>query len=113
MFYKVGQSLLQTGERITKCGNIITKWGKHNYKVAPLRIITKGQDIFYRAAVIPLQSGAIIIPQRGMYYKRVRFITKWDRYYKLGQELLQSGAGNLSESGSIVIVKGDNYYRKG
>ena len=27
IFYKS-----QTGERITKCGNSITKWGKHNYK---------------------------------------------------------------------------------
>ena len=31
VLYKVGQSLLQPVERITKCGNFITKWDKHNY----------------------------------------------------------------------------------
>ena len=62
-----------------------------------------------------------------MYYKKVCFITNWDRYYnKLRQELLQSGAGYLLQSGLIVIVKWvgliklpnnfiqkyGNYYRK-
>ena len=61
-------------------------------------------------AVNPLQNGEIIIRQRGMYYKKGCFITKWDRYYKLGQELLQSGAGNLLQSGLIVIAKKDRYY---
>ena len=42
---KVGQSLIQTGERITMCVNFVTKSGKNNYKVVKLRIITKGQKI--------------------------------------------------------------------
>ena len=61
-----------------------------------------------------------------MYYKKGRFIAKWDRYYKLGQEVLQSWAVihyNVSQSllQSVVgiikwgnfIAKWDNYNRKG
>ena len=60
-----------------------------------------------------------------MYYKKVRFTAKWDRYYKLGQDLSKRGAGCLLQSGSIVlqsgigIIKWGNfiakwgYYRKG
>ena len=61
-------------------------------------------------SVNPLQNREIIITQRGMYYKKGCFITKWDRNDKLGQELLQSGAGNLLQSGLIVIAKKDRYY---
>ena len=39
--YKVGQSLIQTGERTTTCANFVRKWGKNKYKVGQLRIITK------------------------------------------------------------------------
>ena len=35
------------------------------------------------------------------------------RYYKVGQELLQSWAGNLSQTGSIVIEKWARYYKMG
>ena len=45
ILYKVGQSLLQTDERITKSGSSIKNGDKHNYKVAQLRIFTKGQKI--------------------------------------------------------------------
>ena len=45
-----------------------------------------------------------------MYYKKVCFITNWDRYYnKLRQELLQRGARYLLQSGLIVIVKWGKY----
>ena len=67
--YKVGQSLLQPVERITKCGNFITKTG--------------------------------------------RFVIKWDSSYKLGQELLPSGAGNLFQCGSVFIVTWSRYYSVG
>ena len=71
---------------------------------------SKGQKILKSAAVNPLQNGAIIITQRGMYYKKGHFITKWDSYNKFGQELLQSWAGNPLQSGSIVIAKCGRYY---
>ena len=45
IYYEVEHSLLQTGERITKCVNFFENWGKHNYKIGQLRIITKGQKI--------------------------------------------------------------------
>ena len=61
-----------------------------------------------------------------MYYKKDRFIAKWDIYYKLGQKVLQSWAGNSIQLGesllqSVVgiikwgnfIAKWDNYNRKG
>ena len=92
--YKVGQSLIQTGERITTCANFVTKWGKNNYKVGQLRIITKGQKILKSRAVNPLQNEVIIITQRGMYHWKSRFTTKWTRYNKLVQELSQSAACN-------------------
>ena len=85
--YKVGQSLIQTGERITTCANFVTKWGKNNYKVGQLCIITKGQKILKCRAVNPLQNEVIIITQKDMYYRKGRFTKKWTRYYKLGQEL--------------------------
>ena len=108
--YKVGQSLIQTGERVTTCANFATKWGKHNYKVGQLRIIIKGQKILKSRAVNPFQNEVIIITQRGMYYRRGRFTTMLTRYYKLGQELSQSVAGNSLQSGSIIIAKCGRYY---
>ena len=75
IYYEVGHSLLQTGERITKCVNFFANWGKHDYKIGQLCIITKGQKILKSGAVNPLQNGVIIITQRGMYYKKGRFIT--------------------------------------
>ena len=75
IFYKVGHSLLQTDERITKCVNFFSNWGKHNYKIGQLRIITKGQKILKSGAVNPLQNGVVIIALRGMHYKKSRFIT--------------------------------------
>ena len=124
--YKVGQSLIQSGARIITCANFVTKWGKNNYKVGKLRIITKGQKILKSRAVNPLQNGVIIITQRGIYYKKSRFTTKWTRYYKLGQELSQSAAGyhykvgqSLQQS-AVGIINQDNFiakwnncYRKG
>ena len=103
IYYKVGQSLTQTGERITTCANFVTKWGKHNYKVGQLRIITRGQTILKSRAVNPLQNEVIIITQRGMYYKKSRFTTKWTRYYKLGQELSQSAAGYHYKVGQSLL----------
>ena len=101
--YKVGQSLIQTGERITTCANFVTKWGKHNYKVGQLRIITKGQKILKSRAVNQLQNEVIIIKQRDMYYRKGRFTTKWTRYYKLGQELSQSAAGYHYKVGQSLL----------
>ena len=92
------------------CANFVTKWGKHNYKVGQLHIITKGQKILKSRAVNPLQNEVIIITQRGMYYRKSRFTTKLTRYYKLGQELSQSAAGNSLQSGSIIIAKCGRYY---
>ena len=101
--YKVGHSLIQTGERITTCANFVTKWGKYNYKVGQLRIITKGQKILKSRAVNPLQNEVIIITQRGMYYRKGRFTTKWTRYFtKCSRLSLQSG--------SIIIAKCGRYY---
>ena len=37
-----------------------------------------GQRILLNGVVNSLQSGAIIITHRDIYYKKVRFITKWD-----------------------------------
>ena len=68
--YKVGQSLIQTGERTTTCANFVRKWGKNKYKVGQLRIITKKQMILKSSAVNPLQNEVIIITQRGMYYRK-------------------------------------------
>ena len=62
IYYEVGHSLLQTGERITKCVKFFANWGK-------------GQKILKSGAVNPLQNGVIIIAQRSMYYKKGRFIT--------------------------------------
>ena len=119
IFYKVGQSLLQTSQRITECGNFITKLGKHNYEVAQLRIIIKGkryykveQLIHYNVGQLLLHRGSCItkrsallqigtgITNRGKSYYKVGQVI----YYKVGQSLLQSGVG---------IIKWGNYYRKG
>ena len=44
---------------------------------------------------ILLQSGASITTKQGnIYYRKGCFTTKLPRYYKLGQELSQSAAGN-------------------
>ena len=67
--------MIQTGERITTCANFATKWGKHNYKVGQLRIITKEQKVLKSRAVNPLQNEVIIITdghvlqKRPLYYK--------------------------------------------
>ena len=90
IYYEVGHSLLQTGERITKCV-IFANWGRLNYKIGQLRIITKGQKILKSGAVNPLQNGVIIIAQRGMYYKKCRFIT-------VGP-VLQTGARDIAKLG--------------
>ena len=91
--------MIQTGEKITTCANFVTKWGKHNYKVGQLRIIIKGQKILKRRAVNRFHNEMIIITQRGMYYEKSRFTTKLTRYFKLGQELSQSPAGDSLKSG--------------
>ena len=91
IYYKVGHSLLQTGERITKYVNFFANWGKHNYKIGQLRILTKGLKILKSGAVNPLQSGVIITSQRGMYYKKGRFIT-------VGP-VLQTGARDIAKLG--------------
>lgn len=45
------------------------------------------------------------------------FITKWSRYYKAGQVLLQSGAGiragNLLQSGSFATARWGRFYKVG
>ena len=109
--YKVGQSFIQTGERITTCANFVTKWGKHNYKVGQLRIITKEQKVLKSRAVDPLQNEVIIITQMGRYYRKGCFTTKLTRYcklgksfhkvqqvihYKVGQSLLQNVVGIIT-----------------
>ena len=104
------QSLIQTGERIATCANFVTKRDKHNYKVGQLCVITKGQKIIKSGAVNPLQNEATIITQRGLYYRKRRFTAKWNRYYKLDQELSQSEAGSSLQSGSIIIAKCGRYY---
>ena len=91
IYYEVGHSLLQTGERITKCVNFFAIWGNDNYKIGQLCIITKGQKILKSGAVNPLQNGVIIIAQRGMYYKKCRFIT-------VGP-VLQTGARDIAKLG--------------
>ena len=75
MYYKLGHSSFQAGERITKCVNFFGNWGKHNYKIGQLCIFIKGQKILKSGAVNPLQNGVIIIAQKSMYYKKGRFIT--------------------------------------
>ena len=75
IYYKLGNSLLQSGERITKYANFFANWGKQNYKIGQLCIIRKGQKILKSGAVNPLQNRVIIISQRSMYYKKGRFIT--------------------------------------
>ena len=61
IYHKERQALLQTGERITKCVNFITRWGKLNYKLGQLRIVRKGEKILQSRVVYPSQNGAIII----------------------------------------------------
>ena len=62
-------------------------------------------------AVYPLQNGAIIITQRGIYYRKVRFITKWDRYYKLGksyhkvQQVVHYKVGQSLLQSAAAIIK--------
>ena len=62
--------MIQTGERIATCANFVTKWGKNNYKVGQLRIITKRQKMLKSRAVNPLQDEVIIITQRSIYYRK-------------------------------------------
>ena len=76
IYYKVGQTILKTGARITNCNNFITRWSKQNYKVGQLSVITKGKAILKSGTVNSLQSEAILITQRNMYYKKGGFITK-------------------------------------
>ena len=66
-----------------------------------------------QSVAILLQIGASIITQGVVYYKKGRFVTKWDSSYKLGQELLPSGAGNLFQCGSVFIVTCSRYYSVG
>ena len=51
--------------------------------------------------------------KEGHVLQKVLVITKWDRYYKLGQSLLQSGVSIISiiKWGNF-IAKCGNYYRK-
>ena len=102
--YKVGQSLIQTGERITTCANLVTKWGKNNYKVGQLRIITKGQKILKSRAVNPLQNEVIIITQRACITEKAALlqsgpnITNWGKsFHKVHQ---------------VIITKWVNHYCK-
>ena len=61
--------------------NVITKCGKH--------ILQNGAAFFYyKVRQTVLQSGAALLLQSG-----AGSITKWSRYCKVGQVLLQSGAG--------------------
>ena len=112
IYYKIDQPL-QTDARIAKWGNFITKWCEHYFKVGQLRVITKRQEKLQSGTVNLWQSGTIVITMRDVYYKKGSFIAKWGRYYKLGPELLESGLGNLLQSGSIVIAKWGRYYKVG
>ena len=76
-----------------------------------LHIIIKGQKILKSRAVNPFQNEVIIITQRGMYYRKGSFTTKLTRYFKLGQELSQSPAGDSLQSRSIIIAKCVRYYK--
>ena len=86
-------------------------WGKHNYKVAQLRITTKGQEILLnRGACISKRSallhrGAGITNWGENYYKVGQIV-----YYKVGQSLLQSGVGIIKWDN--FVAKWCNYYRK-
>ena len=62
-----------------------TKWGNLNYKVTQFGFIRKGWEI--------LKGGAIIITQRGIYYK------KRPVFYKV-RLVLQIGATGITKWGS-------------
>ena len=77
---------------------VITNWGK---------------GVLQIGAVFLLQIGAAFLLQI-----RARFIANWGRYYKLGQSLLQIGAG-ITNWGKVyyklrqVLQIGANYYKLG
>ena len=75
IYYEVGYSFLETGERITTFVKFSADCVKHNYEIGQQHIITEAQKILKSGEVNPLQNGVIIITQRGMYYKKSRFIT--------------------------------------
>ena len=118
IYYKLGQSLIQTGEIITKCANFFTQWGKHNYKAGHLRITTMGQEILKSGAVNPLQNDAIIIIQNGMYYRKGRLTTKWNRYYKLGksfhevQQVIHYKVGQSLLESVVGVIMYNNFIAK-
>ena len=74
MYYKVGHSVLQTGQVLQSDGTLlqsgagIRNWGKHCYKLWQLGVITKWgkswykvvQVIYSNAGKSLLQSGAVI-----------------------------------------------------
>ena len=76
IYYKVVQSLLQTGASIIKWGNFFTKRGRYYKVYKVLQSITK----YYKAGITLSQSGADDLLESGAIV-----IKKCDRYYKVGQ----------------------------
>ena len=66
---------MQTGERITKRGNFVTKWGKQYYKVRQLHDITKWGERYYKVEGNLLQTGAIVVTKWASIIKNSSFIT--------------------------------------
>ena len=73
-------------------------------------LLQRGQSYYKVEQLIHSKVRQSLLHRGDMYYKKVRFITMWGRYYKLWHELIQNGAGNLLQSGSIVIAKWAGYY---
>ena len=90
-YYKVGQPLLQTAASITNCG-------KYYYKVGQLRVITKQGKSYYKLRQVIYQQlllqlllaiymGQLLLQSWTGITKQGNLITKWVRYYKVGQSL--------------------------
>ena len=93
--YKLRQSLLQTGERITKCWQFYYKVGKYNFKLGQLHIITRrveqlihykvGQSLLQGACntkkATLLKSGTVPTNRDKSYYKVVmNYCIKFQAY---------------------------------
>ena len=59
-------------------------------------------DAFHLNSVNSLQSGAIVITQRGVHYEKGHFITKWVNRYSKVECTLLSGATLLQSRATIT-----------
>ena len=95
------QSLLQTEASITKWSNFITERGRF-YKKGPVLLLSRATSRYYKMGQELLQIRASNILQN-----EAIVITKWGRYYRVGQlykkvgQVLQSGA-DITKSGSKI-----------